>query len=268
MVASYKNGFNKFHVYSDRVEFGLISMSVSYLEDIEAVEVGWSLPPNKSVRLVLKSGKKTQVMQLFAKDAAALQTEFARLKGQLVTPEGVTFRCTVLGGNGTSLSKESLCTVTFGPQVGYLASLHERFDFKLSELTAVKLDGPGRVVSNAGIGGGGLGLEGAVVGIGAAALINALTTKTTTNTVLYLAWRGAEIFLHTSQHTPEEARLLLSHVFLAIDEASTSTIVPSGRQEAGDLVAQFERLASLLESGVIDADEFKLAKARILRNSQ
>ena len=143
---------------------------------------------------------------------------------------------TFLGGTVRSIyiNPGDKCKVVFGDNTIMLVSGSKRVDINYNLLTSLKFEGPGRVTTNASVMGGGFGLEGAALGIAAAALVNTLTTNTTTNTILYLSWEGSELFLHTSNYSPEEARLKFSHAFTAIDSARNNQISTAKTDSALD----------------------------------
>jgi hypothetical protein len=74
------------------------------------------------------------------------------------------------------------------------------------------------VTSGGGFIGGGFGVEGAIVGIGVASLLNALTTKTNTFTFTFmqLETTDGEVFFHYGAMEPSALRMELSPVFVAL----------------------------------------------------
>lgn len=210
--------------------------------------------------MVLRDGQKSGAVILSKADAKACHNEITKLvlsfEEASEFPTGDSIVCTVLGGTGTELINGDKYEAVFGKDAFFLFSGTQRFEVKFKQLTELKIDGPGHITTNAGMMGGGFGLEGAALGIGVATLINALTTQSTTNTILYLAWTGGELFLHTSVYTPDKARLILSHAF-----SSVQSVANVGRD---DLASQLERIGELRDSGKLTADEYSLAKAKLL----
>lgn len=287
LVSSYRNGLHTVRVYADRVALGIFSEKSYQIEEIQSMEIKKAIFGNGYVNLVLNDGSKTDSnVMIDHKDALACQREIAILVCARPKPTDVIFRCTVLGGTGISIENAAACLAIFGRDAVSVMSGDQLVDISLDELTSLKLNGPGRVTTDAGVAGGGFGIEGAAIGIGMAALINTLTTKSTTNTILYLSWVGGEMFLHTSSHTPEDARLLLSSAFTAVqaakpapfaNNAPPSSIVdvpampvsPDIASKAADvsgndLLSQLERLAALMTTGHLTAEEFSLAKSSLL----
>ena len=65
------------------------------------------------------------------------------------------------------------------------------------DVTLLDIGGPGEATTGGGVIGGGFG-SGVFIGMMAAAVANALTTKTSIDTVICLQTRNAELFLHHS----------------------------------------------------------------------
>lgn len=168
---------------------------------------------------------------------------------------------TVMGGSGMNLQpKESLLL-----GCGDLSlHLHNPSSFSetaipFSSITAIEISGPGTESSNAGIAGGGFGLQGAATGIAVAALINAVTTINKTNTFLRVATETSEILLHTASVDPSALRLLLSRAFVQLDATKNH------RSQGGvSLSLELDRLHALLEKGALTDEEFRAAKTRLL----
>jgi hypothetical protein len=269
LVASYRSEMSTVRVYLDRVEIGMFSKMTYAIQDIQSVEIKKLFLGKWIVNLVLKDGTKTDTnVALWHGDAKACQDEIMvlvnRRNESLGARDGVNIRCTVLGGSGTELVPGISCTAVFGTSVVCFFWGDKKFEVNLNQLTTLKLDGPGKVSSDAGVIGGGFGLEGAAIGIGIATLINALTAKSTTNTILHLTWEGAELFLHTSIHTPEETRLRLSHAFTVIQSREERVAKPESNIANMDIASQLERLVALKNEGHLTDAEFGLAKANLI----
>lgn len=260
LIASYQNGLNKVFLYTDRIEVGCLFMSSYRYEQIKSARFT-NYIIGTSLILVLWDGNESSIVHMYNKDAKVCQPQLDQFirAAQLSSDDAdaVLVKCTFLGGSGVkSLVTGSDCQVAFAKDAVSIVSGGKRIDIKFSQLTALKIEGPGRVTTNAGVMGGGFGLEGAALGIAAAALLNTLTTKTTTNTILYLAWPGAELFLHTSDYSTDQARLVLSHAFTA-----PQSVKDNGNS---DLASQLERLASLRNSGALTDEEYSLAKSKLI----
>lgn len=268
LVASYRSGLHTVRVYVDRVDMGIFSETSYAIKDIQSVEIKKFFLSQWGIILVLKDGTKTDGNVLLEHvDAKACQHEILVLlkRSEESSPlvDGVEIRCTVLGGSGTSLVAGDNCTAVFGTRFVCFFSSDQKVEVGLDQLTTLNLDGPGKVSSNASVIGGGIGVGGAAIGIGIATLINTLTAKSTINTILYLAWPGAELFLHTSHLTPEEARLRLSHAFTAIQSHEDKSAKSVTATANADIASQLERLVSLKVAGHLTDEEFRIAKVNL-----
>jgi len=93
----------------------------------------------------------------------------------------------------------------------------------------------------------------------AAAIANALTTKTSIDTVITVQTRTGELFLHTSRVRPDALRLSLSPIFTKL-----RALHESRDDDPSSVAGQLSRMAELLEKGLIDEDEFQRVKADLL----
>jgi len=129
----------------------------------------------------------------------------------------------------------------------------------IKDITAVEISGPGTQTTNAGLIGGGFGLEGAAKGMLAAALVNAATTKTTTNTFLRVSTNDSEALFHFNDQEPSALRLTLSHLFVAADaNKAYNAAIPTSISD------ELIKLQSLKEAGVLSEEEFSNAKQKLL----
>ncbi len=251
-------GIWRISVYGDRVQLGSL-LDAYPLSDIASAEVK-SILGQYSVFLVLRKGKKTlDVAQNKANAMKCKEVIERALKNfnELSANANVVMAFTVLGGTATPFVAGDHCMVVFAKETVRLTGKSKEVEVRLDAVTLLKLSGPGQVTSDAGFVGGGFGIEGAAIGIGAAAILNSLTETSTTNSILHLAWPSAELFLHTSRNTPDEIRLILSHAFTVVESRSNT-------DGAAGLAEQLGRIAALRDSGHLTLDEFALAKAKLL----
>lgn len=114
-------------------------------------------------------------------------------------------------------------------------------------LRDVSLGGPGIVTSGGGFVGGGFGMKGAAEGMIAASVLNALTTSSQVNSIVRLDTELGEVFLHSTEATPEQLRVMLSPVFWRIQQRR------SGRTISYDLsgwtVGELTELSGRLVAG-------------------
>jgi hypothetical protein len=171
---------------------------------------------------------------------------------------------TVVGGYGHGLANSAVCFLV--AREGAIGIWSRNGSMMVSsqvdELVGIAVGGPGRVTTGGGFVGGGFGIEGALEGIGVAAILNAVTTKTSVNTLLRITHPNWELILHTSQVAPDDLDLRLSPVLGRL--RAREHRVASGPVRSDDLVAQLSRLADLHASGALTNDEFIAAKAQLL----
>jgi hypothetical protein len=183
--------------------------------------------------------------------------------------ERVVRKATYLGGAHLRLAPGSIVDLVFRDEAleVYTAPAMRRqspiFELSYGASFTVELTGPGKVTKGGGYVGGGVGLVGAVEGIAIAALLNAVTTKTSIVTVIVVADAAHEGFFVVDTIVPEELRRILSPTFVRLRQHQTAAVVqPAVATE--DLVAKLERLAALRTAGLINEDEFAAAKNKLL----
>ncbi len=137
-----------------------------------------------------------------------------------------------------------------------------------SQVEDVEIGGPGLVRSGGGFTGGGFGLGGAVEGMAIAAVLNAMTTRTSIKTVVRIQGTGCELFLLHTRQTPEQLRIEMSRTLgvIRVARAGAAAAKPSseGRLESSSPVEELAKLADMLEKGLLTREEFDLMKAKIL----
>jgi hypothetical protein len=74
----------------------------------------------------------------------------------------------------------------------------------------IEIGGPGVVTTGGGFIGGGFGLEGAAEGMAIASVLNALTTRTSIQTLVRVDTSHGEVFLMSSTVAPQAMRIALS----------------------------------------------------------
>jgi hypothetical protein len=136
-----------------------------------------------------------------------------------------------------------------------------------SQVEDVEIGGPGLVRSGGGFTGGGFGLGGAIEGMAVAAVLNAMTTRTSIKTVVRIQGTGSELFLLHTKMTPEQLRIEMSRTLGVIraaraDEAAKPS--PEARAVSPSPVEELTKLADMLEKGLLTREEFDLMKAKIL----
>ena len=130
----------------------------------------------------------------------------------------------------------------------------------IADVREADISGRGAVTTGGGVIGGGFGLEGAAIGMGIAAVLNALTTESHMETVLRVAMTDAEAFFHYGSATPDALRMTLSRFFATVRETAPTPALVEETSLAGEL----ERLSTLKREGMLSDDEFSKAKQRLL----
>lgn len=166
----------------------------------------------------------------------------------------------LIGGSGLSQKPGAVVYLSSTEQVVRITNAVEdgEIEIPIENLTSIDVSGPGAQTSNAGLMGGGFGVEGALKGILAASLINAATTKTRTDTFLRVATGSMEAYLHLNNIEPSELRLVLSPLFVAMEAKKAAP------QQASNLAAEIGQLKSLHASGALSDEEFASAKKKLL----
>jgi len=118
---------------------------------------------------------------------------------------------------------------------------------------------------NAGVIGGGFGLIGVAEGVLAAAVINAITTRTKVYTVLRIATRNAEYVFVSYVIDSHALQMSLVPVQVRIRQAKAAPSAPPPPAPSALGVAdELTKLAQLHAGGILNDAEFASAKARLL----
>jgi hypothetical protein len=137
-----------------------------------------------------------------------------------------------------------------------------------SQIEDVEIGGPGLVKTGGGFVGGGFGVTGAVEGMAIAAVLNALTTRTSIKTVVRIQGTGCELFLLNTRLTPEQLRIAMSRPLGIIRSARAAEAAGGARHGAHATspspVEELSKLAGMLEKGLLTREEFDLMKAKLL----
>jgi hypothetical protein len=147
-------------------------------------------------------------------------------------------------------------------QAQVLAEVH------YSQVEVVDIGGPGLVRTGGGFVGGGFGATGAIEGMAVAAVLNALTTRTSIKTIVRIQATTCELFLLHTKVTPEQLRIELSRPLGAIRSARTTSAAGAAQHQvratAPSPVEELTKLAAMLENGLLTREEFDLMKAQLL----
>lgn len=176
---------------------------------------------------------------------------------------------TCLGGSGVALTAGQVYRAWFEPsRLTFVNDQGEEVDRTTIDASCqVEIGGPGLVREGGGFVGGGFGLRGATEGMVAAALLNRLTTRSTIHTLVSIQSNTFETFFFHDNAKPDELRRILSPVFVHLRALRSAPPVAPPRSEgaATDLVSALERLAALHQSGALDDEEYRAAKAELLK---
>jgi hypothetical protein len=170
--------------------------------------------------------------------------------------------CVLLGGYGyeESFAAGAKCQLHFtseGLWVRKGTSWDAQIRSPYSEADALEISGPGHVRKGGGFIGGGFGLTGAAEGMIVASVLNALTTRTSIQTIVRWEARTMEAFFFTSMATPADLRIRLSAVLGCIKPRPTGA-------GGSDVVSEIERLAALHQQGALSDAEFDELKKQII----
>jgi hypothetical protein len=217
-----------------------------------------------SVRDQTDGGLRRQCEELVEAANGFIEALTATPAGALAADAlAVVQACRVLGGHGLPTQPGELLTLIFRSGELLLVRGQPIAEVPYSDISALEIGGPGAQRRGGGFFGGGFGVAGATEGMLVASALNLLTTRTTTNTVLCLKTKTAELFLHTSTETPDALRMRLSAVFTTLRQLESQP--PSGQVAgSGDAVDRLAKLADLLEKNLITREEFDRMKGDLL----
>ncbi len=168
-----------------------------------------------------------------------------------------------VGGSWYSLNQDQ--KINFGISkksiiIIKINDLLDIIDIPFEEINEVEISGPGTVVTDAGMSGGGFGLEGFIKGAAAAALINAVTTRKTTNTFMRIMTATGEIYIHTSEIEPDALKIKFSPVFVYLKNKANQQFKIAG----SSIAEEIERLQKLFKDGILTQEEFDAAKKKVI----
>jgi hypothetical protein len=262
---SFHNGGNRLNVFPNRVEHGLfLSIKTHFWDEIASAEAGGFI---LDFQLQLADGTKPDGQNIGwqrSKQAAdEINKRVAAFRQQMqIGKTDAALLCTALGGSNAGVDPGTRCSVYFTEKTIRVFSksiLREEID--VANVSGIELGGPGKTSTGGGFIGGGFGFEGAVEGMGAAAILNALTTKSEINTLLRVSAHGKELFFHSGSMAPADARIRLSPTFTSMkaNEAHQRPPTPSR-----SIAEELKDLSEMRASGHLTDDEFATAKKRLL----
>jgi hypothetical protein len=172
------------------------------------------------------------------------------------------------GGIGNPIPYGSVCSVvctTANVMITAEGTDYSPFVHPLHDVVGFEAGGPGAVKTNAGVIGGGFGLEGAVEGMLIAAALNKLSTKTTVTTTANLETRSVTYKFVTNLYLPQQIGQMLAPINkLIYDMNHAARNKAPGTESGNSPLEQLEQLAKLHQSGILSDEEYESTKARIL----
>lgn len=235
---------------------GIISKLTVLLITIAVLFVLYKMQIQKTIRLRIESEAKNRQLQ----EMAAIETETARLQSDFIAGP---FNAKKIGGSGYEIAKDQ--DLSIGVTRNSLIFIEKsgrprRVEISFDEISEIEISGPGKVTSNAGVVGGGFGLEGFLQGAAAAAIINTATTKSSINTFVRIMSTTGEIYLHSSSVEPLQLKMQLSPIFVRL--SNNSRLANSGGNR--NIASELERIQELFRDGTLSQVEFEAAKRKIL----
>jgi hypothetical protein len=176
-----------------------------------------------------------------------------------------TFLGTYVGGSGNELQEKSKILIGCGSDFLYIGNIDkfENNTFQYADITLFEISGEGTVTTNAGIVGGGFGVEGFIKGAVVAEVLNKATTKSTTNTFIRVMTNKSEMYIHTSEREPAQLQIIFSKVFVMLNAAKTTNV--SATTKTTSISDELTKLHGLFKEGVLTTAEFELAKKNLLK---
>lgn len=175
-----------------------------------------------------------------------------------------SFVATYLGGSGTEHQEKDKVLLGCTDDFLYIGNLEKlkNTTVPIAEITLFEISGDGTVTTNAGVLGGGLGIEGFIKGAIVAELLNKATTKSTTNTFVRIMTNGSEMYFHTSEREPVQLKILFSKVFVFLNSLKNTDVASSAQTTS--ISDELAKLHTLFKEGVLTEAEFEQAKKRII----
>lgn len=166
-------------------------------------------------------------------------------------------RCTVLGSAGYQIPPGEQVTLIFSSARMLLDRADGTcFSIPLLEIDSIDVSGPGAVKSGGGFVGGGFGVEGAIEGIAIATVLNALTSKSSTHTLLSFITNVGELHLHYQGMEPGALRVAMAPVYVALRALN-----------ADWMARRVSVLESALQRGTLSAQRHVALLARLTSSS-
>src|SRR5919198_4722191 len=139
----------------------------------------------------------------------------AREGGSAHAPDALVAlpRAVVLNAAAIDVEAGQQCVVAFRPSGVQLELPHDDLLVPWADVVAIEITGPGRITRGGNFIGGGFGVQGAVEGMVTAGVLNALTRRSSIETVVGLLFRQAEVWLLHEHLEPLALRIELAPAF-------------------------------------------------------
>jgi hypothetical protein len=172
--------------------------------------------------------------------------------------------CYVVDGAGWAPDLESTASlICLVDGIGFLSGVGDdpQVCVPFDQLRRIDVQGYQKT-QGGGFLGGGFGAKGALEGMAAATILNALTTRSSRWVIVTIIGDGGWTVIRVDNG---DERAIRRQLRPAQDAIVTLSVPGEASQRATDnLVAQLDRLVDLHERGLLDAAEFQQAKAKLL----
>jgi hypothetical protein len=175
-----------------------------------------------------------------------------------------TFIGTYVGVSGNELQEKNKVLIGCGSEYLYIGNV-DKFESEtipFAKINLFEISGAGTVTTNAGVVGGGFGVEGFIKGAVVAEILNKSTTRSTTNTFIRVMTGTSEMYFHTSEREPAQLQIIFSKVFVMLNSAKNTNV--SATAKTTSISDELTKLHGLFKEGVLTQDEFDSAKRNLL----
>lgn len=163
-----------------------------------------------------------------------------------------------LGGSGYEIVLNSIHYLAImKDEIKFISEYNEVNSVKFQDVTSIDIGGPGKETTNAGITGGGFGVEGFIKGAITAAVLNKITESSSINTLFKILTKEGALYFHTSSCEPDQLRMLLSPLTVQIANRNTQNVI--------GIADELTKLNNLFNSNAISKEDFERAKDKLLR---
>jgi hypothetical protein len=193
-------------------------------------------------------------------DHAISDDDFAIRNQEVATIETV-----YLGGAGVPLKtyeKSTLIVSRKGFSIGQGGDSIWTQSFE--GLNGIQITGEGLYQTGGGWVGGGFGISGALKGAAFASVMNALTTRTHNDCYFRFVYTGVDATFQVLSHTPRNLEIALSGVRNWLETRNPASQQAGLSGYSASRVEQLEKLHQLFEKGILDENEYRAEKQRIL----